>query len=421
MSNRKERFGWYTFDWAISAFSTTVITVFMGPYLTTIAENASVGGKIDIIGLSINPGSYFGYVISLSVLFQVFLLPLIGAYTDKTGRKKTILALFSTIGAVATSLLFILKGSNFHLGGTLLFISNLAFGASMVVYNSFLNDIATEEERDKVSSIGWGVGFLGGGILLLLNLILYSNFESYGITEGEAVRISLSSAGIWWLLFSFVTFYNLRKDQPVEANDKHNQISSFKQLVKTLKELRSEKKAFNFLIAYLFYNDGVQAVITFSALFGAKELGLEQSTLISAILMVQFVAFFGSIIFNKATNKYSTRNIILFSLLIWIFSLVYAYQFLYTAMDFYILAFVVALVLGGTQALSRSLFSRLIPNEKETEYFSFYEISERGTSWIGYFLFSFTLDVSGSYRVAILSLILLFVIGGILLKKAKLE
>ena len=421
MSNRKERFGWYTFDWAISAFSTTVITVFMGPYLTTIAENSSVGEKLDIIGLSINPGSYFGYVITLSVLFQVFLLPLIGAYTDKTGRKKTILALFSTIGAVATSLLFILKGSNFHLGGTLLFISNLAFGASMVVYNSFLNDIATEEERDKVSSIGWGVGFLGGGILLLLNLILYSNFESYGITEGEAVRISLSSAGIWWLLFSFVTFYNLRKDQPVEANDKHNQISSFKQLVKTLKELRSEKKAFNFLIAYLFYNDGVQAVITFSALFGAKELGLEQSTLISAILMVQFVAFFGSIIFNKATNKYSTKNIILFSLVIWIFSLVYAYQFLYTALDFYILAFVVALVLGGTQALSRSFFSRLIPNEKETEYFSFYEISERGTSWIGYFLFSFTLDVSGSYRVAILSLILLFVIGGILLKKAKLE
>src|SRR6056300_1704177 len=204
MSNKKERIGWYLFDWAISAFSTTVITVFMGPYLTTIAENAAVDGKLELLGLSINPGSYFGYVISLSVLFQVFLLPLIGAYTDKTSKKKSILALFSTVGAIATSLLFFLEGSNFYFGGVLLFISNLAFGASMVVYNSFLNDISDESERDKVSSIGWGVVFLGGGVLLLLNLILYSNFDSYGLSEGKAVRISLSSAGIWWLLFSFV-------------------------------------------------------------------------------------------------------------------------------------------------------------------------------------------------------------------------
>ncbi|MFN3194733.1 MAG: MFS transporter [Chlorobiota bacterium] len=421
MSNRKERFGWYIFDWAISAFSTTVITVFMGPYLTTIAENAAIDGKLEILGLQINPGSYFGYVISLSVLFQVLILPLIGAYTDKTNKKKSILMFFSTIGAVATSLLFFLEGNNFHYGGFLLFASNLAFGASMVVYNSFLNDISKESERDKVSSIGWGVGFLGGGVLLLLNLILYSNFDNYGITEGEAVRISLSSAGIWWLLFSFVTFKYLRNDIKYISYKNENQISSLKQLIKTLKELKKEKKAFRFLIAYLFYNDGVQAVITFSALFGAKELGLEQGTLITAILMVQFVAFFGSVIFNKATNRYSTKNIILFSLVIWTLSLLYAFQFLYTATDFYILAFVIALVLGGTQALSRSLFSTLIPKEKETEYFSFYEISERGTSWIGYFLFSFALDISDSYRIAILSLILLFIIGGYLLNRTELE
>ena len=167
----------------------------------------------------------------------------------------------------------------------------------MVVYNSFLNDISKESERDKVSSIGWGVGFLGGGVLLLLNLILYSNFDNYEITEGEAVRISLSSAGIWWLLFSFVTFKYLRNDITYISYENENQISSLKQLIKTLKELKKEKKAFRFLIAYLFYNDGVQAVITFSALFGAKELGLEQGTLITAILMVQFVAFFGSVYF----------------------------------------------------------------------------------------------------------------------------
>lgn len=419
MSNKKERIGWYMFDWAISAFSATVITVFLGPYLSTIAENAAINGKINFLGFWINPNSYFGYVISASVLFQVLLLPLLGAYSDKTNKKKSLLILLSSIGAISTAMLYFLQGDNFQLGGLLLFLANLTFGGAMVIYNSYLNDIATEDERDKISSIGWGMGFLGGGVLLLINLLVFSNFDSIGITEGHAVRISLGSAGIWWLGFSLITFKYLRADKKIDNPVKNTVISSFKQLRNTLADIRKEKKAFNFLIAYLFYNDGVQAVITFSALFGAKELGLEQSTLISAILMVQFVAFFGSIIFNKGAEKFSAKSVILFSLLIWVLSLIYAFQFLQTAIDFYILAFVIALVLGGTQALSRSLFSKLIPKEKETEYFSFYEISERGTSWIGYFLFSFALDLTDSYRIAILSLVVLFIIGGILLKRVK--
>lgn len=419
MSNKKERIGWYMFDWAISAFSATVITVFLGPYLSTIAENAAINGKINFLGFWINPDSYFGYVISASVLFQVLLLPLLGAYSDKTKNKKSLLIVLSSIGAISTTMLYFLQGDNFQMGGLLLFIANLTFGGAMVIYNSYLNDIASENERDKISSFGWGVGFLGGGVLLLINLIVFSYFDSLGITEGHAVRISLGSAGIWWLGFSLITFKYLRADKRNEKTIKYTAISSFKQLRNTLFNIRKEKKAFNFLIAYLFYNDGVQAVITFSALFGARELGLEQSTLISAILMVQFVAFFGSIIFNKGAEKFSAKSVIMFSLFIWVLCLIYAFQFLQTAMDFYILAFVIALVLGGTQALSRSLFSKLIPKEKETEYFSFYEISERGTSWIGYFLFSFALDITDSYRIAILSLVVLFVIGGILLKRVK--
>ncbi|MER3328975.1 MAG: MFS transporter, partial [Candidatus Kapaibacterium sp.] len=196
MSNKKERIGWYMFDWAISAFSATVITVFLGPYLSTIAENAAINGKISFLGLWINPASYFGYVISASVLFQVLLLPLLGAYSDKTNRKKSILIVLSTLGATSTAMLYFLDGTNYHLGGILLFIANLSFGGAMVIYNSFLNDISLEDERDRISSIGWGVGFLGGGVLLLINLIIFSNFESLGITEGHAVRISLGSAGL---------------------------------------------------------------------------------------------------------------------------------------------------------------------------------------------------------------------------------
>lgn len=418
MNIEKQRKGWYIYDWAISAFSSTVITVFIGPYLKTIADNAAVDGLVKLFFFNVSPDSYFGYIVSLSVIFQVILLPYLGVLSDKSNKKIELLLLFTVLGSFSTMSMYFIQGNNYELGGLLLFLANLSFGAAMVIYNAFLNDLAGTKDRNRVSAFGWGIGYVGGGVLLLLNLLLFSNTENLGIETSLAVRLSLSSAGVWWLGFSVFTFLWLKnpKEKKLISSE-----SGYKQFFKTLKELKGRKEALKFLIAYLFYNDGVQAVITFAALFGAIELGLEQSVLTSAILMVQFVAFLGSIMFERISRKISAKNTILISLVIWVLSLLYAYHFAFTATDFFILAFFIALVLGGTQALSRSVFSIFIPPNKEAEYFSLYEISERGTSWVGYFIFALALDLTASYRVAIISLIILFVIGGVLLFFTKID
>jgi UMF1 family MFS transporter len=414
LNNKKEKIGWYFYDWAISAFSTTVITVFLGPYLTEIAKAAAdENGYIYIMNLPVYAASFFTYAVSLSVILQVLILPYIGAVADHTAGKKNMWAAFSYIGAFATIGMFFLQGNRYMLGGILLVVSNLSFGAAMVLYNAYLNDIADENERDDVSSKGWAFGYLGGGLLLLLNLMFYSNAESFGIEAGMAVRICLASAGVWWAGFTIIPLLTLKKRVPNSTIPAGQNYFSFgiKKLFSTIKDARKLPYTLWFLLAYLFYNDGVQAVIVVSAQFGQEELGLDISTLTSVILMVQFVAFFGAILFNKLSMLSNTKIALLVSLVIWVGLVFYAYKYLENELQFYILGAVIGLVLGGTQALSRSLYSLMIPKGKESEYYSLYEISERGTSWMGPLVFGLSLQFTGSYRVAIFSLGVFFVIG----------
>jgi UMF1 family MFS transporter len=417
-SAKFERIGWYMYDWANSAFSTTVVTVFIGPYLTTITQSAAdAAGNVYFLSIPIYAGSFFPYLVSLSVLLQVLVLPLMGALADYTRRKKTLLGAFAYIGAFATMGLYFLEGTNYLYGGALFLIANLSFGASIVLYNSFLGDIAEADRRDAVSSIGWSVGYIGGGVLLLLNLILYSNAGQFGIEPGYAVRISLTSAGLWWALFTIFPMVSLRLRRfPREIPDERNIITvGFHQLWKTIKDARNYPKTLLFLGAYLLYNDGVQAVIALSAQFGQEELGLEMATLTQVILMVQFVAFGGALLFNFIAKLFNAKKAILISLVIWIMAIFYAYTFLHDEFGFFLLGAVIGLVMGGTQALSRSLYSLLIPPGHEAEYFSLYEVSERGTSWLAPLMFGLALQFYGSYRIAILSLGIFFIAGIILL------
>lgn len=425
-SSRSERIGWYMYDWANSAFYTTVITVFLGPYLTTVTENAAdINGMVSVFGISMKDGSFFSYCISLSVFLQIFFLPIFSTLADKTGRKKEILGSFAFIGSIAAMFMYFVQGDNFLFGGSLLIISNVSFGVSAVIYNSYLNDLSSEKERDKISSIGWAVGFLGGGILLALNLVFYtlaSEGSIEGIDGGEAVRICLASAGVWWAMFTIIPMITLKYRKPkYETDSTPNNFAylktGFSNFFKTLKEMKKYPKSLAFLIAFLLYNDGVQTVIVMASIFGEKELGFDKSVLITTILMVQFLAFFGSLLFNLVSNKIGGKNTIMISLGIWTLCLIAAYGVVDTELSFYILAAVIALVLGGTQAISRSLFSKLIPAGKEAQYFSFYEISDRGTSWLGPLLFGLAYQFTDSYRLAILSLILFFVLGGFILKK----
>lgn len=421
-SNRKERVGWYFYDWANSAFATTVIVVFLNPYLTAIAENgADANGYLYIFGLKIFSGSYYEYVIAISVFLQLVFLPIIGVFADYFNMKKTLLGVFAYIGAISTMAMFFISGTAYLYGGALLIVANLCFGASMVVYNSILNDISPAERRDTVSSIGWAFGYLGGGLLLAINLVFYSMSDTllsdFDNHSELAVRICLCSAGLWWAVFSILPmiYIKARKNfNPIPKSERYI-LFGFKQFHNTIKEARNYPGTLLFLIAYFFYNDGVQAVIISATKFGKMELGLSIMTLTQVILIVQFTAFFGSLLFNWIAKLFNTKNAIIISLIIWIFCVVYAYLILNSELGFYFLAICIALVMGGTQALSRSLFSRIIPVGKEAEYFSLYEISDKGTSMLGPLMFGLTLQITGSYRTAILSLILFFIIGLVLL------
>ncbi len=434
VNDRREIFGWAMYDWANSAFSTTVGTVFLGPYLSnmaaTVAE-ASADGLAHIGPIGIAPDSFFPYCVSLSVLLQVFFLPILGAIADYSHLRKRMMQIFATIGAVATILMFFVTQPVWWLGGVLFIVANLAFGAAVVFYNAYLPDIASPDQRDRVSSYGWALGYLGGGLLLLLNLLFYLQHENLGVPTGLAVRINLASAGVWWLGFSFFTWSRLRSRharRQLPPGETYVSIG-FKQLFQTLREVKHFPETLKFLLAYFLYNDGIQTVIAVAAVFAAAPIarggvGVDQSTLTMVILAIQFVAFFGALIWGRLAEKVSAKRAIIISLVIWAGVVIYAYGGMKgesRVAEFWVLSMFIAVVMGGSQAISRSLFAQLVPDGKEAEFYSFYEVSERGTSWIGPALFGFMNQVFGNLRPAILSLIFFFVLGLILLPRVDVE
>ncbi|NEM06953.1 MFS transporter [Geodermatophilus normandii] len=413
---RRERFGWYSYDWAMSVFNTSVTTVFLGPYLTSVAADAAgADGRLPFLGLSIPPGSWFSYVLSFSVILQVLVLPLTGAVADRSGRKRQLLGGLAALGALAATCLFLVADGRYLLGAALFVVANVAFGAATVVYYSWLPDLAGPDERDAVSSRGWAFGYVGGALLLAVHLGLFLGAESLGLTSGEAVRICLATSGLWWGLFTLVTV-SLLRDRPAQAAAHGAATSGFRQLAATLRGMRAFPLTLWFLGAYLLFNDGVQTVISLSATYASEELGLSQSVLTGAILMVQVVAVFGALGLGRVAARYGAKRTVLGCLVAWTAVLVAAYTLQEGAVaQFYALAAVIGLVQGGTQALSRSLFSHLIPAGREAEYYSFYEISDRGTSWLGPLAFGLTYQLTGSYRYAIISLVVFFVAGFLLL------
>ena len=431
VNDKREIFGWTMYDWANSAFSTTVITVFLGPYLTSVAETAAnADGVLRVLGFSIRFDSFFTYCVSLSVVLQVFILPVLGAIADYSHLRKRMLVLFAVIGSLATMLMvFMPLQPGWHLyGGLLLVVANVAFGASIVFYNAYLSDIASPDRRDHVSSAGFAMGYAGGGLLLLLNLLLFLMRERLGLDGSTVARISLVSAGVWWFGFAQITFARLRSRHAPRALPPGESLLTvgFKQLGQTLSEVRRFPQTVRYLVAYLFFNDGIQTVIVVSAIFAARELGMDDTSRILVILMIQIVAFGGAYFYSWLARRIGTVQALILSLVIWSGVVVYAFLGMTSTaqvlgmqqrhLEFWLLAFVVAIILGGSQALSRSLFSQMIPPGREAEFFSFYEVSERGTSWMGPFLFGLVNDLFRSLRFGILSVIVLFIVGlGILL------
>jgi UMF1 family MFS transporter len=427
---QKEHRAWYFYDWANSAYVTTVATVLFAPYMTAVAETASCGKAgtdknpcnvdLHVMGIAISPGSLVFYVVTLSTVFSAIVLPIVGAMADRSPRKKSIMAGFAWAGSAFAALMFLVTGDNWQLGAGLLFGANLCLGASLVVYDAILCEIATPDERDGVSSRGWALGYLGGGLLLSVNLVLVILHDSFGIGEGTAVRICLLSAAAWWAGFTIIPYRGI-KDRPAAsrlAEPGGLVRQSFGQLFATLHDMRSYPMTLTFLVAYLFFNDGIQTVIVTSSTYGDKQLGFETEVLIATILLVQFVAFLGALLFGKVATTQGSKRTILGGLIVWMVVVVAAY-FLprEEVVPFLVLAVLIGLVLGGTQALSRSFFSQLIPRGREAEYFSLYQACERGTSWLGTLTFGLVHQLTDSYRPAVFALIVFFVAGLVLLAR----
>ena len=425
-----EQRAWFFYDWANSAFITTIATVLIGPYLTTVAERAACGyvgsiarpcrEQLSIVGVSVSPGSLVFYVITVSTLVSAFVLPIVGAIADRVESRRRLMARLAWSGALVAGLMFFVTGTNWQLGCVLLLVSNILYASSLVVYDALLIDVAEPDDRDRVSSRGWAFGYLGGGLLLAMNLA-FVTFLPFGLSTETAVRISLLSAAVWWAAWTVIPYYGITDRPPAAAANGVNDGGtlyqrSFGQLWRTLREMRAYPQTLLVLLAYMIYNDGIQTVIYSASVFGEKELGFGTSVMIAVILLVQFVAFFGALVFGRVASRLGSRRTIGIGLVVWVAIVLFAFVLPVGRLaPFLVTAAAIGFVLGGTQALSRSFYSQFIPRGREAEYFSLYQACERGTSWLGTLVFGVVHQVTGSYRPALLALVAFFVVGGLLL------
>jgi UMF1 family MFS transporter len=424
LERAREQKAWYWYDWANSAYVTTIGTVMFGPYFIGLAENAAgADDRVSVLGLGVAPGSLFFWLITITTIISAVVLPPLGAYADRTADKKGLLAKFAWTGSAFAALIFFSTGDNWLLAAIAIIGGNICLGAAGVVNDSILPLISEEDERDRVSSRGWAWGYLGGGLLLAANLALFTLLP-FGLTEATAARISMLSAALWWAGFTLIPYKRLNNHPPADVEPATGGVigQSFGQLATTLRELRNYPMAVTFLLAYLFFNDGIQTVIAASSVYGKKELGHTQTTLIATILLVQFVAFFGALFFGRMAGRFGAKHTILAGLGIWM-AIVTGALFLpeEQVVLFFAFGIAVGIVLGGTQALARSYFSLLIPRGKEAEYYGFYHAMDRGTSWFGTATMAIMLQLTDSYRPAIFALIVFFVLGAVLLWRVDTE
>ncbi|MBI1376061.1 MAG: MFS transporter [Frankiales bacterium] len=430
-TRRTEQRAWYWYEWAQSAFVTTVSVVLVTPYLTSVAETAAgctdvsdtnpCTTDLDVLGIPVSPGSAVFYVVTIATVLSFLAMPVVGALADRSASKRSWLAGYAVVGAVAAACLFFVTGGAWLLGSLLLIVGNVALIASLTVFSAILVDIAEPDERDHVSTRGWAFGYVGGLVLLVVSLALVQGLP-FGLTTSEAVRICFVLAGVWWAGFTLVPFRGLRDRPVVETRRGVSVRGSFGQLRDTLDHVRDYPQTLRFLLAFLFFNDGVQTVIAVAAVYGAEELGMKTTYVILAVILVQIFGVAGAVGMGRLASRRGAYRVVLGAIVVWV--VIVGLGFVIPAGSlplFLLLACCIGLVVAGTQALSRSLYSQLIPLGREAEYFSLYQACERGTSWLGTLLFGLVHQFTGSYRAAIVALVLFFVVGGLLLRRVDVE
>jgi len=401
----REQRAWAWYDWANSVYFTTVITAVFPSFYATYAAKGLEPAQAT---------ARFGLITTISVLVVAVLSPILGALADYSGVKKRLLAIFMSIGVTACALMVFIGEGDIMLASVLFFVGNIGVSGSTVFYDSLLPHVAKAGDTDRVSSAGYAMGYLSGGLLLLLNLawILYPG--AFGFASSvSAIRASFVSVAIWWAVFSIPLFRNV-PEPPAERADGGFAIrAAFTRLGHTFKEVRRYRNAFLLFIAMLLYQDGIQTVIRMSSVYGA-EVGIDQNAQIAAFVMVQFVGIPFAILFGALGERIGTKTCLFIAIGVYVVAASLAY-FMTSVIHFFLLAFLIATVLGGSQELSRALFARMTPRNRTSEFFGFYAVSERFAPIFGPVLFTISVTITGSSRTAILAIIGLFVAGAFVL------
>ncbi|MFZ5433967.1 MAG: MFS transporter, partial [Calditrichota bacterium] len=417
-SNPGQVWAWATYDFANSAFATTILAVIFNAYYAGVVAGGSNG--VILFGTRVPGTTMFTLFVAASMVVIALSSPVLAALSDLSGLKKRMLALHLGLGVVSTALLYTVDKGEWLWGGILFVIAQIGFAGGNVFYNAMLYDIADPEDFGKVSGLGWAWGYLGGGALLALNLVMLRYPQMIGFPEGFfTVQHCFVSVAIWWLVFAIPIFRYIPASPGVAGSTLGLSLrSAFHSLGEILRRLRDLPNFTRFFIAFLLYNDGIETVIVMAAIFGNQELGFSNADLIIFFLMVQFVGFFGALFFGWLVDRLGGRNTILASLIGWLIVVVWGWQlgiFGNAVREFWILGVITGIVMGGSQAASRSLQAVLIPAERSAEFFSFFGISGKFAGAVGPLLFGLAVFLTGSLRQGILSLLVLFGSGLIVL------
>ncbi|MBI4370446.1 MAG: MFS transporter [Elusimicrobia bacterium] len=403
--SRRAIWAWAFYDFANSPFTTTITTVIFNVYFAqVVAQNAPVYGD-----------TLWGFLVAASTLISGALSPLLGAFADERRWKKKLLGACALVGSLATAGLAWATPETLVLTSVLFMLASLAFSCSLAFYNAFLNDLSTSENVGRISGLGWALGYVGGGLCLVVNLLMMKKPQFFGIPDVSywPIRLGFLVVGLWWGLFTLPIMFWVH-EEPASgpaAGERNSWQKAFHHVKKSLLAARTaNKELFRYLIAYLLYNDGIETVIVMASLFASQVLFMGQDEIIACFLMIQFVAFFGAMGFGRLGDRWGNKKALQASLVLWAVVLFWA-LLMKSKSEFWAAGVLIAVVLGGSQSLSRSFFAKLIPQGQEAQFYGFLALSSKISASLGPLTYGLCRQLTGSPRLAILSMLIFFVAG----------
>jgi len=427
-NDKRTIFGWAMYDWANSAYSTTIAGAVLPAFF---ADEIVPEAGYNVFGANLSGEALWGLVTGGGAFLLFLVMPVLGAIADFSATKRRFMMRFAIAGSIFTMALGLMRPDLVLVTLGIFLMAQISFVAANVFYDGFLPDISTDATIDRVSSKGFALGYIGGGLHLALGAALILLHETVGISETTAIQVAVGSAGLWWLLFGLFSFTRIpetgvAKPLPAEYQGRGELVSyirvGFRRTIATARKLLGFKQILLFIIAFMFYNDGVQTTIAMTSVYATDTLNLEIETILVAFLLVQFIAFFGALAFGAIAGRVGTKRGIMITLVIWSGVAIGAYLLPEgEAVPFLVLAVVVGFILGGVQALSRSLYGSMIPEEASAEFYGFYSVFAKFSAIWGPLIFAVVSTVTDSGRPAILSIIFFFIVGMLLLSRVDVD